>query len=76
MDALNSQLQQQLWCRRQISSLNCRSLFGPNRHKQDRASGGHPSSVLALPIVHVMAPARTHHRSIGFHGPLVRHEIP
>ena len=34
------------------------------------------SSALALPIVHVMAPARTHHRSIGFHGPLVRHETP
>ena len=34
------------------------------------------SSASALPIVRVMAPARTHHRSIEFHGPLVRHEIP
>ena len=32
--------------------------------------------VVPLPIVHVMAPARTHHRSIGFHGPLARHRIP
>ena len=53
---------------RRIRTHNAQTDRG-TRYKQDRASGA-ISSALALPIVHVMAPAQTDHRNIGFHGHL------